>query len=113
MKDSISPSSPAVTIPSATFWSTARARTSLSRSAVLSAVIEASESCSSWACVKRSTNAETLARSASARIGVKMKSTAPPAYAVAVSVSSRPNAVKKMIGVRSDWLRCRISLAVS
>ena len=34
-------------------------------------------------------------------IGVKMKSTAPLAYAVAVSVSSRPKAVRKMIGVCS------------
>ena len=42
-----------------------------------------------------------------------MKSTAPLAYAVAVSASSPPKAVTKMIGVSSDWGRCRISLAVS
>ena len=42
-----------------------------------------------------------------------MKSTAPLAYAVAVSVSSRPKAVRKMIGVRPDWPRWRMSLAVS
>ena len=107
------PPSPAVTIASATFCSTARARTSLSRNAALSAVIDSSERCSCWDCTKRSTKAETLARSTSARIGAKMKSTAPLAYAVAVSVSSRPKAVRKMIGVSSDWLRCRISLAVS
>ena len=42
-----------------------------------------------------------------------MKSTAPLAYAVAVSVSSRPNAVMKMIGVRPHSVRWRISFAVS
>ena len=113
MNDSISPPSPAVTIPSATFCSTARARTSLSRSAALSAVIDATEPWSSADCTNRSTKVDTLARSSSARIGAKMKSTAPLAYAVAVSVSSRPYAVRKMIGVSSDWLRWRISAAVS
>ncbi len=102
-----------MTIPSATFCSTARARTSLSRSAALSAVIESSEPLSSWACTNRSTKVDTLARSTSASSGAKMKSTAPLAYAVAVSVSSRPYAVRKMIGVSSDCWRCRIRLAVS
>ena len=49
----------------------------------------------------------------SARIGAKMKSTAPLAYALPVSVSSSPNAVMKMIGVSSDCIRWRISFAVS
>ena len=40
-------------------------------------MIDSSERCSSWDCTNRSTNAETLARSTSGRIGVKMKSTAP------------------------------------
>ena len=47
----------------------------------------------------------TLARRTSGRIGVKMKSTAPLAYAVAISASSPPNAVTKTIGVRSDCSR--------
>jgi hypothetical protein len=42
-----------------------------------------------------------------------MKSTAPFAYAEAVSVSSRLKAVRKMIGVRSDSLDSRMRLAVS
>ena len=48
------------------------------------------------------TNAEILALSTFGRIGVKMKSTAPLAYAVSVSASSCPNAVMNMIGVSSD-----------
>ena len=54
-----------------------------------------------------------MARSTSASTGVKMKSTAPLAYAAAVSVSSRPKAVRKMIGVLCDSVRWRMSLAVS
>ena len=77
-------------MPSATFWSTARVWTSLSCNAPLSAVIDSSERCSSRDCTKRWMKAETLARSTSASTGVKMKSTAPLAYADAVSVSSRP-----------------------
>ena len=65
------------------------------------AVIDSSERCSSSDCRKRWTKAETLARSTSASTGVKMKSTAPLAYAAAVSVSSRRKAVRKMIGVCS------------
>ena len=70
---------------------------------MLSAVIDVERALAAPAdCRKRSTKAETLARRMSATIGVKMKSTAPLAYAVAVSVSSRPKAVTKMIGVCSD-----------
>ena len=76
-------------------------------------MIDSTEACSSADCTNRSTKVDTLARSSAARIGAKMKSTAPLAYAVAVSVSSRPNAVRKMIGVSFDRLRCRISAAVS
>jgi hypothetical protein len=54
-----------------------------------------------------------LARSTFARSGAKMKSTAPLSYALAFSVSSRPKAVRKMIGVSADCSRSRISLAVS
>ena len=111
--DSIRPCSSTVTIPSAMFCSTARARTSLSRSDALRAVIESSECWCSWALADRSTNAVTLARSASSAIGAKMKSTAPLAYAPAVSISSRPNAVMKMIGVTAASPRSRISFAVS
>ena len=112
LNDSTSPSSAAVTIPSATFCSTARARTSLSRSAPFRAVIDPSERLSSSACTNRSRNTVTLASSTSGRIGVKMKSTAPLAYAATSSASSDPKAVTKMIGVSPGWLCCRMSLAV-
>ena len=92
-------------MPSATFCSTACARTSLSRSDAVSAEIESSDSWCSWALTNRSTNAVTFARSASPAIGAKMKSTAPLAYAAAVSTSSLPESVMKMIGVIADWLR--------
>ena len=77
MTDSITPASVAVTIPSATFSRTARARTSLSTSALLSSMIDSTESSS---CCERMTsfmNVETFARRTAARTGVNTKSTAP------------------------------------
>jgi hypothetical protein len=100
-------------IPSATLSSTACVSSSLSRKAELSSVIDASDRCSSWDWVKRSTNAVTFARSISGRTGVKMKSTAPLAYALAASPFSDPLAVTKMIGVRPPRICVRHSLAVS
>ena len=60
------------------------------------------DSSSSWVRPTSLTNVETLARSTPPSTGVKTKSTAPLAYAVAVSISSLPNLVRKMIGVSSD-----------
>ncbi len=100
-------------MPSATLSSTACVRMSLSRKAVLRVVIASSDCCSSWERTNSSTKAEALARSTSGRTGVKMKSTAPLAYAFAASVSSPPIAVTKMMGVRPPRLCARQSLAVS
>ena len=107
------PYSSAATIPSPTLCSTAWARISLSRSLALSVVTDAIERCNSCACRYTRSSAATFARSTSGRIGVKMKSTAPLAYAALVCVSSRPNAETKMIGVCALSRRCRIRSVVS
>ena len=89
----------AITIPSTMLSRTARARTT--------------DSSSSWVRPTSLTKVETLARSTPASTGAKTKSTAPLAYAVAVSSSSLPNAVRKMIGVSSEPVCSRMSLATS